>query len=282
MSLIFPIGASILQAASFTLDKIILSAKKITAKTYMGISFPLIFIFTLVIFFIFNPPLTLDLFNGKYFWILVVSIFLIIGTNIIFYRALKSDLLSEIQTIELLKEIPLIIFAAIIFSDERNLLVIFLTLIATGSIIWSHWENNHFKIKRKTLPFLLLTLFVSPFSGIIAKILLEIWNPISLELIRSGVIALILTPLFYKNIKTINKKTIPFLLLTNLLTTTAWILYFFSFQIFGIIQTVLIFSLQPTLVYFSSVFFLKEKFHWKKFSAFIIILIAIILSQVTK
>jgi len=282
MSLIFPVGASILQAASFTMDKFILSVKKVTPKTYMGVSFPLIFIFTLIIFFIFNPPLTFDLFAGKYFWLILLSIFLIIGSNIIFYRALKSDLLSEIQTIELLREIPLIIFAAIIFADERNLLIVALALIATTSVIWSHWENGHFKIKKKTFLFLLWTILITPFAGIISKILLEIWNPISLGLIRNGIIAIIFIPLFFKNIKSLSQKTIPFLLLTNLLTTIAWILYFFSYQILGIIQTVLIFSLQPLLVYFTSVFLLKEKFQWKKSIAFVIILSAIIISQLMK
>ncbi len=279
MSLIFPIGASILQAVSFTLDKVILSVKKVNYKTYIGISFPLIFLFTLIIFFIFKPPLTLDLFAGKYLWLILISILLLIGSNIIFYRALKSDLLSEMQTLSLLREIPLIIFAAVIFSDERNLLIIALALIATTSIIWSHWENGHFKIKKKTFPFLLWTITIAPFIGIISKILLEIWNPISLGLIRDGAIALILVPLFFKNIKSVSKKTFSFLLLTNLITTIAWILYFFSYQIIGIVQTVLIFSLQPFLVYFTSIFFLKEKFHRKKFIAFIIILVAIIISQ---
>lgn len=282
MSLIFPVGAAILQATSFTLDKVILSIKRVTYKTYIGISFPLIFLFTLIIFLIFNPPLNFNLFEGKYLWLLLLSIFLIIGSNIIFYRALKHDLLSEMQTIGLLKEIPLIIFAAIIFIDERNFLVIFLALIASASIIWSHWENHHFNVAKKTFPFLLWTIIIAPFAGIISKILLEIWNPISLELIRNGIIAIIFIPLFFKNIKLVPKKAIPFFLLTNLLTTIAWILYFFSYQIMGIVQTILIFSLQPFLVYLSSVFFLKEKFHWKKFTAFIIILVAIILSQTMK
>jgi len=75
-------------------------------------------------------------------------------------------------------------------------------------------------------------------------------------------------------------KALPFLIITNLLTTIAWILYYFSYQISGIIYTVLIFSLQPLLVYAASLIFLKEKFHWKKFAAFMITLAAIIISQI--
>jgi len=282
MSLILPISAAILQAASLTIDKIALLMKKVTYKTHIGISFPLVFLFTLIIFLIFKPPLTAELFSEKYLWLLILSIILIIGTNIIFYRALKSDLLSEIQTISLITDIPLIIFAAFIFTNERNILIILLALIAVGSIIWSHWEKGHFKIAKKTLPFLLWAVIVAPFSGIISKILLEIWNPISLELVRSGAIAFIFIIIFFKSIRSIPKKALPLLLLTNFLTTIAWILYFFSFKILGITQTVLIFSLHPLLVYFSSVYFLKEEFHWKKFAAFIIILVAIFTGQIFK
>jgi len=125
MSFIFPFGASVLQAASFTLDKIILSIKRVTHKTYIGISFPLIAIFTLIIFLIFKPPLNFSLFAGKFFWLILLSIILAIATNIIFYRALKSDFLSEIQTIDLLRNIPLIIFATLIFPAERSFLIVF-------------------------------------------------------------------------------------------------------------------------------------------------------------
>lgn len=282
MSFVFPFVASILQAASFTLDKSILSIKRITYKTYVGVSFPLIAFFTFIIFLIFRPPLGFSLFAGKFFWLILLSILLAIATNLIFYRALKSDFLSEIQMIGLLREIPLIIFAVLIFPSERNFLVVFLALVAAGAIIWSHWERGHFRVSKKTFPYLLWVLLVAPFAGILAKTILGLWDPISFQLIQNGVIGILFVFLFFKSIKSAPKKSLPFLFLTNFLTTIAWILYFFSYQVSGIIYTVLIFSLQPVLVYFSSLFFLKEKFHWRKFTAFVVIIVAISLSQILK
>jgi drug/metabolite transporter (DMT)-like permease len=69
------------------------------------------------------------------------------------------------------------------------------------------------------------------------------------------------------------------LLLTNILTSIAWVLYYYSYQVSGIIYTVLIFSLQPLLVYLAGLIFFKEKFNYKKFISFAIILIAIIIAQ---
>jgi drug/metabolite transporter (DMT)-like permease len=282
MPIIYPISAAILQSGSMTFDKVILSMKKMNYKNYIGISFPLIFLFTLIIFLIFKPEFNPEFFQLKYIILIFLLIIIIFVTNILYYKALKKDLLSEMQTLSLLKGIPLILFAAIIFPNERNPIIIILSIIAVGSIIWSHWEHHHLKISRDTLPFLLWILSIGAFGGVIYKLVLDVMSPITIQLITDGAIVLILTPLYYKDIKTISKKALPLILLTNFLTSIAWILYYFSYQISGIIYTVLLFSLQPVLVYFISLIFLKEKFHWKKFTAFIIIIIVIVISQVVK
>jgi uncharacterized membrane protein len=202
-----------------------------------------------------------------------------IASNLIFYNALKTGLLSEIQTIELLKELPLIIFSAIIFSDERNYFIIILSLVSACSIIWSYWQKKRFNIAKKIIPLLIWNLLANPFRGIISKALLAVYDPIFLQLIRDGIIGLIFFFIFFNDIKKTPKKAVPFLILTNILTSIAWVLYYYSYQIYGIIYTVLIFSLQPLIVYFAGLIFFKEKFSYKKFISFAIILLAIILAQ---
>ena len=282
MSFLYPIGAAILQAGSVTIDKLTLKIKNFNYKNYTVISFPLIFIFTLIIFFIFRPPLTLELFKGIYLYLIIATIILGIVTNIIFYKVLKSEHLGEIETITLLNRIPLIIFAGIFFASERNYLNISLAILAALVLVWSHWEKHHFHVAKKTWPFLIWTLAVSPFGGIISKKLLEIWNPISLHLVTSGAEAILFLIMFAGSIRKTPKETFPYLIATNILTTVAWILYFFSFQQSGIVFTVLVFSLQPFLVYLASLILLKEKAHKKKIIAFIVILASITVSQILK
>jgi drug/metabolite transporter (DMT)-like permease len=275
MNFIFPILAAVLQAGSFTVDKVVLSIRRVNFKTYTGISFPLIFVITLIIFLIFRPPLTAELFLGNLWLLIVISVVMMIITNLIFYRALDHDHLGEIQTLGLLHSIPIIIFSSIIFTDERNFFVLVPALIASFAIIWSHWERHHFKIAKHTLPFLVWSLGAAPLGAVIAKTLLAVWSPISLELIRSGAVAAILGSLFFKHARKVSIKAFYLLLVTNILTSVAWILFYFSYQRSGIVYTVLVFSLQPLLVYFASVFFLKEKLHWKKVIAFAVVLISI-------
>jgi len=203
-----------------------------------------------------------------------------VGTNIIYYKALKKEKLGEMQTIGLLNRLPLILFAGIFFIDERNPLTITLAVISALAIIWSHWEKHHFHLAKRTWPFLLWTLAIAPFGGPISKKLLEIWNPISLQLVISGVEAIIFFSIFHRSFSKTPRKAIPFLITTNLLTSIAWILYFFSYQSQGIIFTVLAFSIQPLLTYFASIIILKEKPHWKKITAFVIVLSSIAISQI--
>ncbi|MBI2035914.1 MAG: EamA family transporter [Candidatus Liptonbacteria bacterium] len=281
MNFLLPIAAAILQAGSFTLDKTILSLKGITYKQYIGISFPLIFLVTIIIYSIFRPPLLApELYAGNLKWLLLVSLGFIIVTNLFYYRALDNDKLGEIQTLDLLHNVPVIIFSSIIFADERNLAIIIPALIASLAIIWSHWNHNHFEIKKFTRVYFLWTLLIAPFGAPIAKSLLAVWNPISLSLVRDGSMALILGPLFSKYSKRASATALLFLVATNMLTTIAWILFYFSYQRSGIVYTLLIFSLQPLLVYFASLVFLKEKFHKKKFIAFLVVLASIAAAQI--
>jgi len=280
MNFIFPLLAALLQASSFTLDKVVLSMRRVDFRAYTGTSFPLIFLITLVVFFIARPPLHLHLFSGNLLPLLFISIGMIICTNLIFYRALDDDRLGEIQTIDLLQNIPIILFASIIFADERKPLVIFPAMIASCAVIWSHWEHHHFKMAKHTLPFLAWSFITAPVGASISKMLLASWSPISLELVRSGAVALILGPLFSQYTRKISFRAFSLLLATNILTSIAWILFYFSYQRSGIIYTLLIFSLQPLLVYLAAFFFLGEPFQAKKALAFVLVLASIAAAQI--
>lgn len=282
MDIFLPILSAILQAGSFTLDKIILSLKRITYQTYVGISFPLIFFINLVIFFIFRPPFTAHLFTGFLPWLFLALGIITIVTNLLYYRALDEDRLGEIQTIELLRSLPVIIFSSILFTNERNYSIFIPAIIASLIVVWSHWEKHHINIRRKTLTYLVWSLIAAPITAILVKLLLTSWNPIVLQLLLFGFLACILTPLFYKKNKHVSRKAIGLLLLTNILSCLGWLLYYFSFQRSGIVYTTLIFSLQPLLVYFASILILKEHPNLKKTIAFGIVLISIAIAQILK
>ncbi len=282
MNFLIPLLASILQSTSSTLDKVILSIKGISFKTYTQVSFPLLFLIDLVLFFIVRPPFSLQLFMGGIGLAVLGSVTISIITNLMYYRALKYDHLSELQVISLVNTVPLILITSILFKDERNLLVIACALIASAVMIWAHWEKGHFKMRKHTWPFALWILIAMPASAALSKMLVHAMHPIILEMVRDAIIALILIPLFRGASNHIPKRGLWLLLATNILSACAWVLFYLSYQRVGIIYTLLIFSIEPMLVYFASVVILREPFHKKKFAAFVAILIAIGLAQVLK
>jgi len=100
MNFLFPIAAAILQAASFTLDKFILSLKRMNFKEYIGVSFPLYFLVILTAFFIVRPEISLrTLLAGNNLPLILLSSVLIIVTNVLYYRALDRDTLGEIAAL---------------------------------------------------------------------------------------------------------------------------------------------------------------------------------------
>ncbi len=279
MSIFLPIISSIFQAGAFTLDKVVLSTKRVTWRTYLGVGFPLYWLVLFAIFLIVRPTLFPEQ-TTLLILLLLLHIILGLGNNILYYRALKSEELGELQTIDLLRGVPIIIATSFFFADERNIPVIIAALVATAAVIWSHWNRHHFSMKGKTKLYFMWSLIAAPIAATTSKILLASWNPISLWLVQDAVITVIAIALYRKEFKHTSARTAGMLLLIGALSATGWILFGYSYQKLGVVYTILIFSLHPLLVYVSSLVFLKEKFHWKKAVAFSIVLSAIAGAQV--
>jgi uncharacterized membrane protein len=279
MNTLFPIFAAILQATGATLDKVILSIKRVSFRTYMGVAFPFYFLSVSVLYFIFRPGISYELFSGLLGFLLVLSIIEIITANIFYYRALDSDNLGEVEMIYLVSAVPIIIFSSIFFVDERNMVVVALALVASCALLWGHWERKHIRIHKKTLYLFLWIMIGAPLNAILTKELLQIWHPLSLELIRGGALALVFFLLFRKYAERIPVRALPLLIITNIFFAGSNVLFYMGYQQLGIVYTVLLFSLEPLLVYTASLLYLKEKAHPRKIIAFGIVLISVTIAQ---
>lgn len=278
MNALFPILAAILQAGSFTLDKVVLGARRVNYRAYVAVSFPFIFLITLVVYFVASPPLSWAFFAGRLGWLFAVLVVLTILSNFIFYRALDDDGLAEVETIGLLDRIPVVLVAGLFFADERRLALIVPALAAAAAVAWSHW-GGRLRFAPNTWPLLVWTVLAAPIGAAVSKELLTAWNPISLGLVRSAVVAAVFVPLYRRSAAQLSPRVLGLLVATNILTTVAWILYYFSYQRSGIVYTVLLFSLQPLLVYAAALLVLKERFQPKKLVAFLVVLASIAAAQ---
>lgn len=280
MYILVPLVSAVLQATSLVLDKVALSMRGVSFRTYTGVSFPIYWAIILIIFIIVRPPVFPADVSGYDAALFMVSIATIVGGNLIYYRALDRDNLGELQTIDLFREIPVAIVAALFFVDERSLVVFLAALVASAVILWAHWEKKHFRIRKKTIPFLAWVIVVEPIAALAIKSILQRWNPISLQVIQIGIVSIIFYLLFSKEFEKLNVKLFKIFFAISALSAVAWILFYYSIQHFGVVYTVLISSIRPIGVYVASVLFLKEKPHWKKSVAFCVVLCTIIFVHV--
>lgn len=273
---ILSLFGALLQATSFTFDKAALRLRRIDWQTYTSISFPLLVLFDALFFLIIRPHVDWGLLGGTAG--LFVAITIVIGfiTNALYYRALDADYLHEIQTWSVFIGIPTLIVSSILFTDERRLVVLIPAFIATAAVTWASLNHkNRLVIRPKTAAFILWMLVVVPALAAMNKVILHAWNPILLELVRDGSLALIFWLFVSRGLKHVSAKAWGFLLVTNVCSSAAWIIYYYSFQQLGVVYTMLLFSIQPILVYFFSLLFLKEPYSIRKVIAFTIVLASV-------
>ncbi len=282
MNLLLPLAATILQAASAVVDKIILSKRKLSYETYMAYSFPMVFVVNALLLILFSPPLGVGLFTNATILLLAIDLVIIVGANVFYYKLLGKESLSETYTIGLLSNIPSVLVVGLFFISERSPLTLILALVSVGVLVAAHYKKGRLSVSKKEAVYAAWSLIVLPFGAVISKQFLFTWNPISLEFVRGGLVMMVMLFFYIRYLKMVDYKTMLLLIATNAVSTVGWIYYFFSYQQSGVVFTILVLSLQPLLVYFASVFLLKEKFEVKKFIAFCIIVSSIVVAEVIK
>ncbi|HTY40126.1 MAG TPA: DMT family transporter [Candidatus Paceibacterota bacterium] len=279
MDFILPLTAAFLQGSSSLLDKVVLSVRRMDYRAYVGASFPIIFLVYAGIVLLQHQSIDIGLFAGPLLTVLLASIAINICSNALYYRALQHDHLTELQTIDVISRLPIIFLVSYLFADERNWAIIAAALVSAIALIWAHYDHHHFHIQRRTLVYLIWVIFGVPWAAVFSKILLYAWSPAPLEMIRNGGMALVFGFLYFRQEERISKRAFWLLVLLNTLSALAWLFYFTSYQQVGVVYTMLFYSLQPLLVYFGAVLFLKERFERRKFVAFCVVLGSIVAVQ---
>ena len=280
MSLLVPLVAMLLSSSSAVVEKVVFVILGITYKNYSAIMFFAAFTVALGAVLIFSPAWTREYLSVYALTLVAFTTLTILTTNLLYYRALKHDHLSELTLLDLASFIPIGLVAALLFSDERNALVLIGLLVSSSALVWSHINHHKFQLRKETWPYFLWTFTVLPFEAAAFKEVLQIWDPLALQLVRDAIIALILGSYFFKYIERVKPASFLKIFSIGLFGTVGSILVFVSIKHLGITLTMLIFTLKPLLTYFASLLFLKEKFHKKKFIAFVIVLVSIAATQI--
>jgi glucose uptake protein GlcU len=259
LNLIYPLISIIAENSAKTVDKFNFKRTRIASRQLMWLVFVGMTL-SLGGFIILSgqeaPPLSL-ISIGLVLLIAAVSF----GSNILDYLSLKVDDLSLREPMSDFQIILAGLVGYIVFPDERK--PGFLLAFALGAIImyWGTHRRKLRKFQKKGMLFFLFSIILESFLPSIYKITLEYLDPTFIAFFRV-VLILMLASLFFplrKTLKKISPKRGLYGLGSGVIYAVGTVASLYSIHTLGVVQTMLIFLLGPTLRYITCYFVLNEK-----------------------
>jgi len=266
-----PILGTFFEAAGTILDKINMQNKKLNYKNYTVFWFLAAVIVMLpFIYFFWRIDLNLLLQWKNLLIFSGIILFAILG-NLTLNFALKREDLTEMEPVRVLFPFFIILFAFILYPDERNWFLVVLGLIAAAALLFAHIKRSHFSLNKYMLATLLSNIFFA-LELTMSKYLLPFFSPLTFYFLRCLFVLIFIFPVFKSDFRKINNKLKGMIFLSGLI----WIIYrlilYFGYETYGIVLTTIVFILSPVLIMLYAVLFGKEKMNWKQIVSTIVIL----------
>lgn len=266
--------ATITQAFGVTLDKVVLSYRKIPVKDFVPIVFLFLCLFTIPALFFKGSINWQELLTLKYIVLYLAMIIVAILWNVLYYHGVRSEKVQEFELILMLNPLIVILLAAFFFPSERNLQIIMAGVVASFALIFAHLKREHL-VFSKTALWLIVCVVLMSVETIMHRVLLNFISPASLYFSRTLLLLLFFTLFYRPNISGLNRASIGLIALNGLLGATQFVARFYGYRDAGVIITTLILTLAPILVYLAAYFYFKEAIKKRMIFAGLIILISI-------
>ncbi len=268
---------SVISAITLLLQKYILSYQKVNYKDYIVFAF--VFLFAIS-----------ALFFPKFGWIkpeaatsfyILIGIFMILAAtfwNILLCQALQKEKMIEFELIQMLQPLLTIFLGSLIFASERSVYILPAAFFAAIALIIAHIRRHHIYFN-KYAKYLLLAVVLMSVEMIFIKILLTVYSPLALYVVRTFLVLIVMWAILRPSFGSINLKKGLIIIGTTALAVLQMVLYYFAINKEGLVFTTLILILTPILVYLYSIFISKEKLSFKTGFSFIIIILCIIFAS---
>lgn len=277
--IIYPILAALLGSLATLGEKEVLSRLKVDYRLFTSVLFLFLFLFSFIVALFLGKISIPEVYTLKYISLFLGMLITATAWNLLLYRGLQHESMTEFELVTMSKPIVIILVASILLSSERNLHIFLAAVVAALALFFSHLRRNHL-VFNKYLGGLLGYLFLAALENVFDKKLLEVFSPAALYAARTGLIFLVLLILIRPKFKNLEKKDTLVIALLSVLGTAFMIIQYQSFDQFGIVFTALYLTLLPILVYLFAVVFLKERLKLRVVLASLVILAAIIYASV--
>ena len=267
--------STITQAFGVTLDKVVLSYRKIPVKDFIPLVFFFLSLFTVPALFFRGSINWQELLTLKYVLFYLLMIIIAILWNILYYHGVRSEKVQEFELILMLNPLIVILLATLFFPAERNLQILIAGLVASFALIFAHLRREHLVFSRAAL-WLIVCVILMSIETIMHRVLLNFISPASLYFSRTLLLLIFFTLFYRPNVFKLNKTSVGLIALNGLLGATQFVARFYGYRDAGVIITTLILTSAPILVYLAAYFYFKETIKKKMIVAGFIILASIV------
>ncbi len=260
MPILYPITAMILSVLGINFDKLIFSRNKTSYRAYLAYGFLFVFLVTVLFGYIWPSLWSIDRTAYSSVMLIIILAVAIVASirNALFYYGLIREGISEIEPFMAFVPLLTILFAGIVYPDERNITIFILALVAGLALILTHIEKKHFVLDRGLVP-IVAAVLLEALENNLAKELLTSYSPLALYGVRTALIFVVLFVFFRPIVKRGASRDLWKLLAVSFLWVVGMMAFYYSYQIFGVVYTSLILMPTPFLAILYSHFFLKEK-----------------------
>lgn len=186
---------------------------------------------------------------------------------ICYFKALSVGEVSKVAAVDKSSVVFSVLFAMIVFPEERSLWwikLLCLAAIVVGTLLMTDIKREEIKTKSVWLIFAVLSAVFAAITSILSKIGIENVNSDCATAIRTGVVlimawAIVLVRKETKCIQDMKGKEIAFLILSGISTGASWLCYYYAIQQGQVSIVVPIDKLSIVVTVVFSVLFLKER-----------------------
>lgn len=264
---------AILSAITLVIQKFILSTQKVNYKTFNAVVFSFLFIFSLLAFpkFGWIKP---EAFSAYYLILVGLMIAVAAAWNILLTISLQKEQMVEFELIAMAQPLVTIVFGSLIFASERNWQILLLAIIASLALIISHLRKDHIYFD-KYARYLLLAILLMSVEFLLIKILLAVYSPVALYMIRTFLIAIVFWIFVTPPLETVKLKNLASMGGVAALAVIQMVLIYTAIETKGLVYTTLFLILSPVLVYAFSILLFKERMKLRTAVCIIVILFCI-------
>lgn len=267
--------ATITQALGVTLDKAVLSYRKVPTKDFIPIVFFFLCLFTLPLLFIVGGLNWHYFWNIKYIFLYLLMVMVAIIWNVLYYQGVRSEKVQEFELILMLNPLLVILLAAFFFPVERNPQIFVAALIASLALIFAHLKKEHLVFSREAVGLIFCVILMSV-ETIIHRYLLNIFSPAALYFSRTLILLIFFATYCRPNFLSINRVSLGLIALNGFLGMIQFVARFYGYRDAGVIITTLILTIAPILIYLIAYLYFKEKVQKRMIIAGAVIIVCII------